>query len=104
MFAYLLALSMIAPGASAADRETFRWRGKVDGVDDIIIKGRDVRVEHIAAQPIQSQNHRFSAPLPSAEVSGVSSKGGRGGLPIRTLAGRSETGGEGVARWIRVCS
>ena len=50
------------------DVETFRWRGRVDGVDDILIQGSEVRIEHVSAQPIQRQDHRFSAPLPPAEV------------------------------------
>lgn len=48
--------------------ETFRWRGRVDGIDDILIKGSQVRIEHVSALPIQNQDHRFSAPLPFAEV------------------------------------
>ena len=51
-----------------AETEYFRWRGDVDGIDDIFIKGSQVRIEHVAAKPIQSQDHRFSAPLPFAEV------------------------------------
>lgn len=58
--------------------ETFRWRGRVDGVDDILIQGDDVRVEHVAARPIQDQDYRFSAPLPSVEVE----------LELRTIRGR----------------
>lgn len=50
------------------DQEYFRWRGRVDGVDDILIRGNEVRIDHVAAKPIQSQDHRFSAPLPRAEV------------------------------------
>jgi hypothetical protein len=50
------------------ETEYFRWSGKVDGIDDILIKGNQVRIEHVAARPIQSQDHRFSAPLPFAEV------------------------------------
>lgn len=55
-------------GFGGDDVETFRWRGRVDGVDDIVIRGSDVRIEHVSAQPIQRQEHRFSAPLPPAEV------------------------------------
>jgi hypothetical protein len=54
--------------ALPAETEYFRWRGDVDGIDDILIKGSQVRIEHVAAKPIQSQDHRFSAPLPFAEV------------------------------------
>jgi hypothetical protein len=54
--------------ALPVETEYFRWSGEVDGIDDIFIKGSQVRVEHVAAKPIQSQEHRFSAPLPFAEV------------------------------------
>jgi hypothetical protein len=66
-------LALVAPillSALALPQETeyFRWRGDVDGIDDILIKGSQVKIEHVAAKPIQSQDHRFSAPLPFAEV------------------------------------
>jgi hypothetical protein len=54
--------------ALPAETEYFRWRGEVDGIDDILIKGSQVKIEHIAEKPIQSQDHRFSAPLPFGEV------------------------------------
>lgn len=54
--------------ALPAETEYFRWSGEVDGIDDILIKGSQVKIEHVAAKPIQSQDHRFSAPLPFAEV------------------------------------
>jgi hypothetical protein len=53
---------------ASAETEYFRWRGDVDGIDDILIKGGTVKIEHVSAKPIQSQDHRFSAPLPFAEV------------------------------------
>jgi hypothetical protein len=54
--------------ALPAETEFFRWRGEVDGIDDILIKGSQVKIEHVSAKPIQSQEHRFSDPLPFAEV------------------------------------
>ncbi len=54
--------------ALPAETEYFRWRGEVDGIDDILIRGSQVKIEHVSAKPIQSQDHRFSAPLPFAEV------------------------------------
>lgn len=62
------------------DVETFRWRGRVDGIDDIVIQGSDVRIEHVSAQPIQRQDYRFTAPLPPAEVE----------LRLEVLRGRGE--------------
>jgi hypothetical protein len=52
----------------SGNREYFRWKGRVDGVDDVLVRGSEVRIEHVSAMPIQKQDHRFSAPLPAAEV------------------------------------
>jgi hypothetical protein len=57
-----------ALGLKALEIESFRWRGEVDGIDDILVRGSQVKIEHVSALPIQSQDHRFSAPLPFAEV------------------------------------
>jgi hypothetical protein len=54
--------------ALPVETEYFRWHGEVDGIDDILIRGSQVKIEHISAKPIQSQDHRFSAPLPFGEV------------------------------------
>lgn len=51
----------------SADQK-FQWRGEVDGTDEILIRGNSVRINHREAQPIQSQDHRFSEPLPSRDV------------------------------------
>lgn len=56
-----------AAGLLSADQK-FQWRGEVDGVDDILIRGNSVRIDHREAQPIQSQDHRFSEPLPERDV------------------------------------
>ncbi len=78
-FAALVLFLGLAPAVWCQDEiETLRWRGRVDGVDDIIIRGDKVRVEHVAAKPIQSQDYRFSAPLPTADVE----------LTLRTIQGR----------------
>ena len=78
-FAALVLFLGLAPAVWCQDEiETLRWRGRVDGVDDIIIRGDKVRVEHVAAKPIQSQDYRFSAPLPAADVE----------LTLRTIQGR----------------
>lgn len=52
----------------SSSQETFRWRGKVDGVDDILVQGSQVKIEHVSAMPIQNQQYKFSTPLPFAEV------------------------------------
>ncbi len=59
---------LVSALALPAETEYFRWRGEVDGIDDILIRGNQVKIDHVSAKPIQSQDHRFSAPLPFAEV------------------------------------
>jgi len=54
--------------ATTVAEERFQWRGQVDGTDEILIRGREVRVRHIAAKPIQRQDYRFTAPLPEWDV------------------------------------
>ena len=56
------------PAEASAEEERFQWRGQVDGVDEILIRGSSIRINHLEAKPIQRQDHRFSAPLPSREV------------------------------------
>jgi hypothetical protein len=51
-----------------AAEERFQWRGQVDGVDEILIHGGSVLVRHLAAKPIQRQDHRFTSPLPEWDV------------------------------------
>jgi len=62
---WLFLLIVVAPlGAE----ERFRWRGTVDGVDEIAIQGRSVTVDHLEAQPLRNQDYRFDASLPSRDV------------------------------------
>ena len=49
-------------------KEFFQWRGRVDGVDDVVIRGKSVRIQHHEKKPIQNQDYRFSSPLPRREV------------------------------------
>jgi hypothetical protein len=60
----------LAAGALAGtvSEERFQWRGQVDGIDEILIRGGEVRVRHLAAKPIQRQDHRFTSPLPEWDV------------------------------------
>jgi hypothetical protein len=48
----------------------FVWRGLVDGSDRIILRGNQVSVEHIDAQPVRDATYDLSSPLPrrGAEV------------------------------------
>jgi len=61
-FFFLLAV-WVAVSATAEER--FRWKGRVDGVVEILIQGRSVRIHHLEAKPIQEQDYRFSASLPN---------------------------------------
>ena len=64
-FFFLLAV-WVAVSATAEER--FRWKGRVDGVVEILIQGRSVRIHHLEAKPIQEQDYRFSASLPNWDV------------------------------------
>jgi hypothetical protein len=70
---------MLTAVTSATAEERFQWKGRVDGVDEILIRGRSVRVDHLAAKPVQSQDYRFSAALPArvveVELSAVDGRG-----------------------------
>ena len=58
----------LAAGIPVVAEERFQWRGQVDGVDEILIRGGSVRVRHVEAKPIQRQDYRFTAPLPEWNV------------------------------------
>ena len=57
-----------SPAVRHLAEERFQWRGQVDGTDEILIRGREVRIRHLAAKPIQRQDYRFTAPLPEWDV------------------------------------
>lgn len=63
-----LLTAMLSVAATSVAEERFRWKGRVDGVDELLIQGRTVRVHHLEAKPIQRQDHRFSARLPARAV------------------------------------
>jgi hypothetical protein len=69
----------VTAGPVAAE-ETFRWRGEVDGVDEIQIRGESVRINHLRAQPIQNHDFRFTEPLPRRDVQ----------LRLERIAGRGD--------------
>jgi hypothetical protein len=77
-FLSLVFLSVTA--GSVAAEETFRWRGVVDGADEIQIRGERVRINHLRAQPFQNPDFRFTAPLPRRDVP----------LTIERIAGRGD--------------
>ena len=64
---WIFLLVTLAAAAVVAD-ERFQWKGRVDGVDEILIRGRSVRINHLEAMPIQRQDHRFSDALPARAV------------------------------------
>jgi hypothetical protein len=75
--AFLVAL--VASTAFAQAEERMQWRGRVDGVDEIDIRGDRIRIRHLEAQPIDQEDHQFTAPLPRRENLD---------LRLRTIAGR----------------
>ena len=51
------------------DREgQFEFRGRVDGVTVLHIRGDQVRVENLSGQPLREQSFRFSGPLPVSDL------------------------------------
>ncbi|GMR23094.1 MAG: hypothetical protein BMS9Abin37_1494 [Acidobacteriota bacterium] len=65
----LLFLLVTLAGVTAPRaEERFQWKGRVDGADDILIRRRFVRIDHLGAKPIQFQDYRFSASLPARAV------------------------------------
>lgn len=76
IIATALLLGFLA-GVAKAD-EKFQWRGEVDGVDEIQIRGDSIRIKHLENQPIQNQDYRFSEPLPRRDVH----------LKLRKISGR----------------
>jgi hypothetical protein len=75
-------------GRGAADRggppSRFRWQGRVDGRDLIVIRGDRVNIRHIANNPITEASYDFGEPLPRQEVNVRLTKlAGRGTVEIR---------------------
>jgi hypothetical protein len=46
----------------------FEFRGRVDGVTMLYIRGDQVRVENVSGQPLRDQVFKFSEPIPIANV------------------------------------
>lgn len=61
-------VAVFAASTLASTEERFQWKGRVDGTDEILIRGRSVRINHLAAKPIQRQEYRFSGRLPARDV------------------------------------
>jgi hypothetical protein len=60
-----------------------RWRGRVDGRDQIIIRGDKIDIRHLEAKPVMGMTHTFSSPLPRREVTvGLNLLEGRGSVRI----------------------
>ncbi len=59
---------LLAAAAQVAAEEKFRWKGTVDGIDEIAVQGRTVEVDHLEAEPLKNQIYRFSASLPARDV------------------------------------
>jgi hypothetical protein len=62
---------------------TFRWRGRVDGSDYIMLQGNQVTIRHIEFQSIRDASHELSSPLPQQPVQAQLKKlRGRGTVEI----------------------
>lgn len=55
----------------------FHWRGRVDGIDEIVIRRDTLSIRHIEAQPVSESSYSFSSPLPPF-VTKVELQGKRG--------------------------
>ena len=47
---------------------SFRWRGRVDGSDHIMLRGSQVSVKHLQYNPIRDASYDLSQPLPARNV------------------------------------
>ena len=70
----------LASSSNSVAEERFQWRGQVDGIDEILIRGGSVSVRHLEAKPIQRQDHRFTSPLPEWDVD----------IELRKIEGRGD--------------
>jgi hypothetical protein len=60
-----------------------RWRGRVDGRDQLVIRGDKIDIRHLEAKPIIGMSHTFSSPLPRRAVTvGLNILDGRGSVRI----------------------
>jgi hypothetical protein len=51
-----------------SEHGSLRWRGRVDGSDYIELRGDQVNIRHVAAQPITEQSFDVTSPLPRQPV------------------------------------
>jgi len=51
------------------------WAGRIDGIDKLRVKGRQLKIEHVRYDPIQQMTYEFSAPLPGKAVTVIPVKG-----------------------------
>lgn len=50
----------------------FEFRGRVDGVTVLHIRGDQVRVENLSGQPLRDQSFKFSGPIPTSSLRDIS--------------------------------
>ena len=86
---YRLDYGTQAGGYSERDRGStephgyFRWKGKVDGSDWIMLRGDEVTIRHIANRPIKDSSFELSSPLPCEQLTVQLNKlRGRGKIEI----------------------
>lgn len=56
------------PVIAAAVGGRFRWRGRVDGSDYILVQASQVTIRHIEYRPVQDASYDLPAPLPQQPV------------------------------------
>jgi hypothetical protein len=54
--------------SSAAGGGTFRWRGRVDGSDHILLRGGEVSINHLQNNPIRDASYDLPQPLPARNL------------------------------------
>lgn len=71
------------PVPTAASGGRFRWRGRVDGSDYIMLQGNQVSISHLEDRYIQDASYELPVPLPQQPVQARLSKlRGRGTVEI----------------------
>ncbi len=72
-----------SPAATTSAGGRFRWRGRVDGSDYIMLQGSQVTIRHVEAGYIQDASHELPVPLPQQALQLKLTKiGGRGNVEI----------------------
>jgi hypothetical protein len=55
-------------GQSSNSGGSFRWRGRVDGSDHILLRGSEVSINHLQYNPIKDASYDLTQPLPARNL------------------------------------